>query len=81
MCPSCHGLNLSCPYGCGRDPLIGELNGTRYEDPQNRERLLHDLRVLLAFTELGGWGMDALRNIIPRLIPDFPDGGKSTIAE
>lgn len=28
-CPSCHGLNLSCPDGCGRDPLTGELNGTR----------------------------------------------------
>lgn len=28
-CPSCHGLNTSCPDGCGRDPLTGELNGTR----------------------------------------------------
>lgn len=30
-CPSCHGLNISCPDGCGRDPETGELNGTRYE--------------------------------------------------
>lgn len=30
-CPSCHGLNTSCPDGCGRDPETGELNGTRYE--------------------------------------------------
>lgn len=28
-CPSCGGLNLSCPEGCGRDPQTGELNGTR----------------------------------------------------
>lgn len=28
-CPSCHGLNTSCPDGCGRDPETGELNGTR----------------------------------------------------
>ena len=28
-CPSCHGLNLSCPDGCGRDPATGELNGTK----------------------------------------------------
>jgi hypothetical protein len=27
-CPSCGGLNLSCPGGCGRD-ANGELNGTR----------------------------------------------------
>jgi hypothetical protein len=27
-CPSCHGLNTSCPDGCGRDPETGELNGT-----------------------------------------------------
>lgn len=27
-CPSCHGLNISCPEGCGRDSLTGELNGT-----------------------------------------------------
>lgn len=32
-CPSCHGLNLSCPDGCGRDTETGELNGTRYEAP------------------------------------------------
>ena len=29
-CPSCHGLNTSCPNGCGRDPETGELNGTRH---------------------------------------------------
>ncbi len=27
-CPSCNGLNTSCPDGCGRDPTTGELNGT-----------------------------------------------------
>lgn len=27
-CPSCNGLNTSCPDGCGRDPKTGELNGT-----------------------------------------------------
>lgn len=32
-CPSCNGLNTSCPDGCGRDPLTGELNGTRYTRP------------------------------------------------
>lgn len=30
-CPSCGGLNTSCPEGCGRDPVTGELNGTRLE--------------------------------------------------
>ena len=30
-CPSCHGLNISCPDGCERDPVTGELNGTRLE--------------------------------------------------
>lgn len=29
-CASCGGLNTSCPDGCGRDPLTGELNGTRF---------------------------------------------------
>jgi len=33
ICPSCHGLNISCPDGCGRDPKTGELNGTRLTDP------------------------------------------------
>lgn len=28
-CPSCSGLNTSCPDGCGRDPVTGELNGSR----------------------------------------------------
>lgn len=28
LCPSCHGLNTSCPEGCGRDPLTGELDGS-----------------------------------------------------
>lgn len=28
-CPSCHGLNTSCPDGCGRDPKTGELDGSR----------------------------------------------------
>lgn len=32
-CPSCGGLNISCPDGCGRDPETGELNGTRLEAP------------------------------------------------
>ena len=32
-CPSCHGLNTSCPDGCGRDPETGELNGTRLRQP------------------------------------------------
>lgn len=32
-CPSCHGLNTSCPDGCGRDPTTGELNGTRLSEP------------------------------------------------
>lgn len=27
-CPSCHGLNISCPEGCGRDPKTGELDGS-----------------------------------------------------
>lgn len=27
-CPSCHGLNSSCPDGCGRDSETGELNGS-----------------------------------------------------
>jgi hypothetical protein len=31
-CPSCGGLNLSCPDGCGRDPRTGELNGTRLSE-------------------------------------------------
>ena len=26
-CPSCHGLNLSCPDGCQRDPKTGRLLG------------------------------------------------------
>lgn len=30
-CPSCGGLNTNCPDGCGRDPVTGELNGTRLE--------------------------------------------------
>lgn len=30
-CPSCHGLNTSCPDGCGRDPETGELDGSRLE--------------------------------------------------
>jgi len=30
-CPSCHGLNTSCPDGCRRDPVTGELNGTRLD--------------------------------------------------
>jgi hypothetical protein len=33
-CPSCHGLNTSCPDGCGRDPETGELDGTRLAPPQ-----------------------------------------------
>ena len=24
-CPSCGGLNIACPNGCGRDPETGEL--------------------------------------------------------
>ena len=32
-CPSCHGLNLSCPHGCGRDPATGELDGSTYAAP------------------------------------------------
>jgi hypothetical protein len=31
-CPSCGGLNTSCPHGCGRDPKTGELNGTTYQE-------------------------------------------------
>lgn len=27
-CPSCGGLNTSCPEGCGRDPVTGELDGS-----------------------------------------------------
>jgi hypothetical protein len=27
-CPACHGLNTSCPEGCGRDPVTGELDGS-----------------------------------------------------
>ena len=33
-CPSCHGMNTSCPDGCGRDPETGELNGTRLVEVQ-----------------------------------------------
>lgn len=25
QCPSCEGLNTSCPVGCDRDPQTGEL--------------------------------------------------------
>lgn len=32
-CVSCGGLNVSCPDGCGRDAITGELNGTRLEQP------------------------------------------------
>jgi len=31
-CPSCHGLNLSCPEGCGRDEN-GELDGSTLTPP------------------------------------------------
>jgi hypothetical protein len=27
-CPSCNGMNTSCPVGCGRDPRTGELDGS-----------------------------------------------------
>ena len=37
-CPSCGGLNISCPDGCGRDPETGELNGTRLQ-PEHRAEL------------------------------------------
>lgn len=30
-CPSCAGLNISHPEGCGRDPLTGELDGSTLE--------------------------------------------------
>jgi hypothetical protein len=46
--------------------------------PDNREALLTDLRLLLAFTHLGGWGMDSLRSILPRLLPELEH---STIEE
>ena len=36
-CPSCGGLNTGCPDGCGRDPLTGELNGTKLEDTPNHD--------------------------------------------
>lgn len=32
-CPSCGGLNTSCPEGCGRDLRTGELNGTPLRTP------------------------------------------------
>lgn len=44
-CPSCGGLNTSCPDGCGRNPLTGDLNGTRLVrrkkliEAPNRERI------------------------------------------
>jgi len=38
-CPSCGGLNTSCPDGCGRDPVTGELNGTRLDTPEKEELL------------------------------------------
>jgi hypothetical protein len=31
-CPSCGGLNVGCPEGCGRDAETGVLNGTRLCD-------------------------------------------------
>jgi hypothetical protein len=31
-CPSCGGLNTSCPDGCGRDSTTGELNGTQLSE-------------------------------------------------
>lgn len=54
-CPSCGGLNTSCPEGCGRDPATGELDGTTlkpepvetqpatYADFQQRRGRLPDL--------------------------------------
>jgi len=36
-CPSCDGLNISCPNGCGRDPKTGELNGTLYAHPPSQD--------------------------------------------
>lgn len=35
-CPSCGGLNTSCPDGCGRDPITGELNFSRLENSDGR---------------------------------------------
>lgn len=32
-CLSCHGLNTSCPDGCGRDPATGELDGSTFVAP------------------------------------------------
>lgn len=34
-CPSCNGLNTSCPDGCGRDPLTGELDGSTLTKPSD----------------------------------------------
>ena len=34
-CPSCHGLNISCPEGCERDPETGELIFMKEEDCDN----------------------------------------------
>lgn len=36
-CPSCGGLNTSCPDGCGRDPKTGELDGSRLAETAEGE--------------------------------------------
>lgn len=50
-CPSCGGLNTSCPRGCGRDPLTGELDGSDLRPAPVWRRLLpfvkHDKRCVL----------------------------------
>lgn len=68
-CPSCGGLNTSCPDGCGRDPKTGELNGTRLIDPK-REVAIADLNHLLSFPRLGAWGMEALIDTLRVLVPE-----------
>lgn len=45
-CPSCHGLNTSCPDGCGRDPVTGELNGTRLTLPDEEGMVEEIARII-----------------------------------
>lgn len=46
-CPSCGGLNLSCPEGCGRDPNTGELDGSTLpaQDGRSREWMIGSVSV------------------------------------
>ena len=48
-CPSCQGMNTSCPDGCGRDPLTGELDGSTLTKPSDVDGLIERLQMSVAY--------------------------------